>query len=205
MTGPAAVHGKVALVTGSSRGVGFRIAERLAEAGAVVFINGRSAERGEQAAAELRQASPDVRFVASDCACYPDAAAVVDTARSLAGRLDILISAGAEGDGPAPFAEMTPEQIESTIRTRLLPRIFPVHAALPALRGTADRLCCSPRTPPGSPPRVKRRCSPPHPAAGRSGCSPRREPSVMPAAWMRPWGCWSRSRPAHWTSCRSRR
>ena len=134
MTGPAAVKGKVALVTGSSRGVGFRIAGRLAEAGAVVFINGRSAERGEQAAAELRQASPDVRFVAGDCGSYPDVAAVVDTARSMAGRLDILISAGAEGDGPAPFAEMTPEQIESTIRTRLLPRIFPVHAALPALR-----------------------------------------------------------------------
>jgi len=70
MTVPAAFKGKVALVTGSSRGVGFRIAERLAEAGAVVFINGRSAERGEQAAAELRQASPDVRFVAGDCASY---------------------------------------------------------------------------------------------------------------------------------------
>ena len=85
MTSPAAFTGKTALVTGSSSGVGLRIAERLAEAGALVFINGRSAERGEQAADQLHQATgQDVRFVAGDCASYPEVAAVVDTVRSLA-------------------------------------------------------------------------------------------------------------------------
>jgi len=45
------------------------------------------------------------------------------------------ISAGAEGEtGATPFAEMTPQQIEGEFRKRLLPRIFPVHAALSALR-----------------------------------------------------------------------
>ena len=40
-------------------GSGCRVAEQLAEAGAQVFINGRSAERGEQAVAKLREISQD--------------------------------------------------------------------------------------------------------------------------------------------------
>jgi 3-oxoacyl-[acyl-carrier protein] reductase len=100
-----------------------------------VFINGRSVERGKRAEATLRDAGHDVRFIAGDCASIPDAAAVVDTACSSAGRLDVLISAGARGEtGPAPFARMTPQQIEDEFRMLLMPRVLPVHAAVPALR-----------------------------------------------------------------------
>ena len=135
MASAAGFKGKAALITGGSDGIGLRVAEQLAEAGAHVFINGRSAERGERAVAKLREISPDVRFISGDCASYQDVTAVVDTARSAAGRLDILISAGAEGEiGPTPFAELTPEQIETEFRKRLFPRIFPVHAAWSALR-----------------------------------------------------------------------
>jgi len=135
MAGSGDFNGKVALVTGGSGGIGLKIAEQLAEAGAQVFINGRSAERGARAVAELTEIGRDVHFIAGDCASYEDAAAAVDTARSVAGRLDILISAGAEGEiGPMPFAEMTPEQIQTEFHKRLMPRVFPVHAALPALR-----------------------------------------------------------------------
>ena len=135
MASAAGFTGKAALITGGSDGIGLRVAEQLAEAGAQVFINGRSAERGERAVAKLLQISPDVRFISGDCASYQDVATVVDTARSAAGRLDILISAGAEGEiGPTPFAELTPEQIETEFRKRLFPRIFPVHAAWSALR-----------------------------------------------------------------------
>ncbi|HWM03287.1 MAG TPA: SDR family oxidoreductase [Actinophytocola sp.] len=135
MAGPTEFRGKAALITGSSGGVGFRVAEQLAAAGASVFINGRSAERGAQAEASLRESGYDVRFIAGDCASYQDAAAVVGTACSSAGRLDILISAGAAGEaGPTPFADLTPQQIENEFRMLLMPRIFPVHAALPALR-----------------------------------------------------------------------
>lgn len=135
MASAAEFTGKAALITGGSDGIGLRVAEQLAEAGARVFINGRSAERGERAIAKLQEISPEVRFIAGDCASYEDVAAVVDTVRSAAGRLDILVSAGAEGEiGPTPFAQLTPEQIESEFRKRLFPRIFPVHAAWSALR-----------------------------------------------------------------------
>ncbi len=135
MASAAEFTGKAALITGGSEGIGLRVAEQLAEAGARVFVNGRSAERGERAIAQLQKISPEVRFIAGDCASYDDVAAVVDTVRSAAGRLDILVSAGAEGEiGPTPFAQLTPEQIESEFRKRLFPRIFPVHAAWSALR-----------------------------------------------------------------------
>ena len=135
MASAAAFEGKAALITGGSEGIGLRVAEQLAEAGAGVFINGRSTERGERAVAQLRKISSDVQFIRGDCVSYQDVAAVVDTVRSAAGRLDVLVSAGAEGDiGPTPFAKLTPEQIESEFRKRLFPRIFPVHAAWQALR-----------------------------------------------------------------------
>jgi NAD(P)-dependent dehydrogenase (short-subunit alcohol dehydrogenase family) len=54
MSGPAEFTGKAAIITGSSGGIGLRVAEMLAEAGANVFINGPSAERGERAEARLR-------------------------------------------------------------------------------------------------------------------------------------------------------
>ena len=62
MASAAEFKGKAALITGGSGGIGLRVAEQLAEAGAQVFINGRSAERGERATAKLREISPEVQI-----------------------------------------------------------------------------------------------------------------------------------------------
>lgn len=51
------------------------------------------------------------------------------------GPFAIFVSAGAQGSvGPIPFEKMSAADIESTISSRLLARIFPVHAAIPVLR-----------------------------------------------------------------------
>ncbi len=126
---------KVVLVTGGTRGIGFRIAEALARGGALVTLNGRSLEHGEEALSRLRPLSPDVSFEPGECGDYGAIAGVVERTVGRAGGLDILVSAGAAGAlGPMPFADMTPEQLESGFRSRFFPRIYPVHAALPALR-----------------------------------------------------------------------
>ena len=65
---PDLLAGKVALVTGSTSGIGLRTAEQLAAAGAVVILNGRSAASGGTALDELRKANPaaSLDFQAAD-------------------------------------------------------------------------------------------------------------------------------------------
>lgn len=52
------LHGRVALVTGSSQGLGFEIARGFADAGATGIIQGRSAEKAEQACKALVDVGP---------------------------------------------------------------------------------------------------------------------------------------------------
>ncbi|MES2631630.1 MAG: SDR family NAD(P)-dependent oxidoreductase [Pseudomonadota bacterium] len=129
------MKGKAVLITGGSGGIGFAVAQRMARDGAVVAITGRSADTGEAAAARLRELSPDCFFLQGD-SC--DAASCTEVAAEAArrmGRIDVLVSSGAQNPlGPMPFAEMSPEQIESGFRVRVMGRILPVHAALPHMR-----------------------------------------------------------------------
>lgn len=129
------LQGKVALITAGTAGVGLRVAEQLAAAGATVFVNGRTQAGGDAALKALRAISPNTEFLAGDVSDYASIKSVIDTIDSAHGRLDILVSAGAPGSpGPTPFADMSPEQLVQGISTRLFPRIFPVHAAISALR-----------------------------------------------------------------------
>jgi 3-oxoacyl-[acyl-carrier protein] reductase len=127
--------GKTALITGGTSGVGLRIAERLARRGATVVVNGRDAARCEEATEKLRAITKSVSYAVGDCSDYEQVRSVVGAATAINERLDILISAGAAGTSPAaPFAELSPAELDSGFRSRFFPRIFPVHAALPGLQ-----------------------------------------------------------------------
>ncbi len=131
----SSLEGRAALITGSTGGVGFQVAGMLAARGATVVINGRGQERGEAALKALQGLASQVHLVAGDCIDPREATRVVQQAAAIAGRLDILVSAGAEGRvPPKPFAEMSAEEIVTAYQSRFLPRILPVHAAVPFLR-----------------------------------------------------------------------
>jgi NAD(P)-dependent dehydrogenase (short-subunit alcohol dehydrogenase family) len=55
------LHGKSALVTGSTAGIGFAIAQGLAQEGASVIVNGRSDQRVAQAIAKIQQSVPEAK------------------------------------------------------------------------------------------------------------------------------------------------
>lgn len=102
--------GKVAVVTGSSRGLGKAAASALAAEGAQVVLNGRTQQTLEETAAELRAAGGTVATVAADVSSEHGCAELVEKATAHFGQIDILIS-NAGGGSPtglsAPDADWT--------------------------------------------------------------------------------------------------
>ena len=94
--------GKVALVTGGSRGLGLQIAEALGEAGAKILLTSRKAADLEEAAADLQAKGIDTRWVAADASDPAQIQRVVDEAMQRLGQIDILVNnAGATWGAPA--------------------------------------------------------------------------------------------------------
>jgi gluconate 5-dehydrogenase len=92
--------GRVALVTGSSKGIGFALSQGLADAGARIVMNGRNQDDLEAVADRLRGAGASVETLAFD---VTDAAAVRDAVNAYErdGQIDILINnAGMQHRGP---------------------------------------------------------------------------------------------------------
>jgi enoyl-[acyl-carrier protein] reductase III len=102
------LEGKVALVTGGSRGIGQAIAERLAAAGAAVAINYvRQATRAAEVAARIRDAGGRALTVRANVADPADLESMFGVLRTEFGRLDILVSNAASGV-LRPALELTP-------------------------------------------------------------------------------------------------
>jgi len=85
----ADLSGRVALVTGSTRGIGRAIAESLAGAGAKVAVVGRDAERAKEAAASI---SPDARGYGCDVGDSAAVTALVEAVEKDFGGVDILVN-----------------------------------------------------------------------------------------------------------------
>ena len=104
------LEGRVAVVTGGSRGVGRAIVEAFLDAGASVVVNGRSEEKGRQALEEL-DAGDAAHFVAGDVMVCEDCERVVDAASERYGRIDILVNNAGGAAMNAPVAELSDESL----------------------------------------------------------------------------------------------
>src|ERR1700746_3057377 len=86
------LHGKVAVITGGSIGLGRQMAEGLAEMGANVVVCARKKERCEQAAEELRRVGVQTLALACDVRNPAEVQAVVEETLSRFQRIDILVN-----------------------------------------------------------------------------------------------------------------
>jgi 3-oxoacyl-[acyl-carrier protein] reductase len=84
--------GKVAVVTGGTRGIGLAIARLLADDGASVVVSGRDPDRLESAAKELEALGASALAVAADAAKREDADRLVEAAKERFGRIDVLVN-----------------------------------------------------------------------------------------------------------------
>jgi gluconate 5-dehydrogenase len=86
------LEGRTALVTGSSRGIGYAIAEALGAAGARLVLNGRSGAALEEAAARLRQTGIEVAISVFDVTDPAAVGPAVDAVEASVGPIDILVN-----------------------------------------------------------------------------------------------------------------
>ncbi|HTK89920.1 MAG TPA: 3-oxoacyl-[acyl-carrier-protein] reductase [Verrucomicrobiae bacterium] len=84
--------GKVALITGGTRGIGLAVARSLADDGASVVVSGRDPGRLESAAKELEGLGASALAVAADAAKREDADRLVEAAKERFGRIDVLVN-----------------------------------------------------------------------------------------------------------------
>ncbi len=125
----------MAIVTGSSRGLGFASARALLDEGCRVVICARGQERLEAAAGALRHASSAERVLAvrADLAVADDVAVVVERATETFGGLDILVNnVGRAGGGGV--VEATDEEWSAALDETLFPAIRASRLAVPHLR-----------------------------------------------------------------------
>jgi len=112
------LEGRVAAVSGGTRGIGRAIAEAFLDEGASVVINGRSAEKGSAALDEMG-GGDRVAFWPGSVADQRVAEGLVDHAVETYGRIDILVcNAGGIGD-TAPVVEMSDEEWQYELNLNL--------------------------------------------------------------------------------------
>lgn len=128
--------GKVALVTGSTHGIGRGIAEEFAAQGARVAVVGRSSERGQGVVENIRRAGGNAQFFRADLSDETATMAMVDAVVAHWSRLDVLVNNAAPTDAlsrkvDGPVTDLTTQRWRQ-ILTVGLDAIFWVTA--PALR-----------------------------------------------------------------------
>lgn len=130
---------KVAVVTGSSRGIGRGIAERLAAEGARVVVNGRDSKSLEPVAEALRSTGAEVLAVAADVGYREDVARLFDETVRTFGGVDILVNNTGWTTPKIHFLEMDEEHWDTMLRTNLKSVFLCSHRAAKLMVGHGRR------------------------------------------------------------------
>lgn len=125
------LHGKTAVVTGASSGIGRAIALFLGAAGAHVFLSGRTRQTMDETAGEIGDGRATVRV--GDVRDPAEVRALVDSAVSATGRLDIMVN-NAGVSYPAAILDGEPEQWRAMLETNVLALLAGCQAGVRAMR-----------------------------------------------------------------------
>jgi len=130
------LQGKVAAITGGTRGIGYNIAEALLAEGARVFICGRSESSLRQALSALGNGANrdrQVDGIPADAGRYEDCRRFVQGAAERFGGLDVLVNNAGIGI-MKPVEQLTPEEWDATLHTNLSSVFYCSHEAIPLMR-----------------------------------------------------------------------
>src|SRR5690606_26133830 len=125
--------GKVALVTGSTKGIGRSIVEELARCGAKVVVSSRKADACEQVAAELKAQGFEAIAVPCHVGKKDDLQNLVNKTLETWGRIDVLVCNAATNPVYGPTSEMTDEAWDKIMETNVKGTFWLTNMVLPQM------------------------------------------------------------------------
>ena len=127
--------GKVAIITGSSRGIGEAIAHEMADHGAKVVITSRNLGPCEAVAAAINEKYPGAAIaVASSLSSKESLQAMVDAGRAAFGKIDVLVCNAASNPHYGPMATITDEQFRKTLDNNIVAQHWLITMVAPEMQ-----------------------------------------------------------------------
>lgn len=130
----ALLDGKVAIITGSAKGIGRATAIAFAREGAKVVINSRTASDIEATVQEIRAAGGEALGIAADVSQYDQVVRLVRQTVEQWGTVDILVNNAAIGGSFLPIGEDDVERWRQTMDINLLGPYLMLHEVLPIMK-----------------------------------------------------------------------
>jgi NAD(P)-dependent dehydrogenase (short-subunit alcohol dehydrogenase family) len=127
--------GKVAIITGSSRGIGKAIAERMAQHGAKVVISSRKAGPCEEVAAEINaaQGAGTAIAVPANISSKDDLQRLVDETRKAFGRVDVVVCNAASNPYYGPMAGIEDDQFRKILENNVIANHWLISMVIPEM------------------------------------------------------------------------
>ncbi|HEY0441214.1 MAG TPA: SDR family oxidoreductase [Xanthobacteraceae bacterium] len=133
MTTPFHLTGKVAVITGSSRGIGKSIAETMATLGAKVVISSRKVEACEEVAKAIRSAGGEAIAIACNVSRKPEVEALVAGTVKQWGQVDILVCNAAVNPAYGPMSQLTDEAFDKIMGANVKSNIWLCNLTIPGM------------------------------------------------------------------------
>jgi NAD(P)-dependent dehydrogenase (short-subunit alcohol dehydrogenase family) len=138
MTTPFDLTGKVAVITGSSRGIGRSIAETMASLGAKVVISSRKAEACEKVAAGIAAAGGEAAVIPCNISRKDEVETLVEESRTRFGRINILVCNAAVNPVYGPLADLPDEAFDKVMGSNVKSNLWLCNLVIPEMAARGD-------------------------------------------------------------------